>query len=109
MSRKSAIINSGYKSVFTSSCREKSGFKAEKAVFSMRSAKAKSKSAKVYKGKKGKTRRFYVSKLTDKSLERFRGCSDCVEHPVVFITKKKVGVCMRHWAWLAESNLVWES
>ena len=81
----------------------------ENAVSSMKSSDVDANHAKYIKLVGEKPSKIYVTPLTKRGLQRFLKCKDCKEHPVVFITKSQIGVCERHWAWLAESNLIWST
>lgn len=45
--------------------------------------------------------------LTEHKKELYRKCEDCQRNPSVYITAEGIGVCEKHWAELANSNLEW--
>ena len=47
--------------------------------------------------------------LSNAIISRLQNCRDCVAKPVVYITKKKIPVCARHWEKLALSSIEWAS
>ena len=45
--------------------------------------------------------------LSDSMKQKYRDCQDCNSKPVVLITMEQIGVCGKHWEYLAHSDITW--
>jgi hypothetical protein len=48
-----------------------------------------------------------INSLTEHRKNVYRSCEDCKKNPIVYITDERIGICKKHWHWLAYTNLEW--